>query len=129
MGAPLTTASTAVVLDSTADAPQLAERPNVRIVPLTVTFADKDHRDHADLDPAAFYARLAASRATPTTAAPSPQAFADVYAELLAAGYEPVVSLQISGKRSATVESARLAAAEVGVQVTVLDTRSASAGI
>ena len=59
--APLTSANTAVVLDSTSDAPQLAERRNVRIVPLTVTFGDEDYRDHVDLDPAAFYAKLAAS--------------------------------------------------------------------
>src|SRR3954453_5667891 len=127
--ATLSTANTALVLDSTSDAPQLAERSNVRIVPLTVSFGDDDHRDHVDLDPPTFYARLAASRVTPTTAAPSPQAFADVYEELLGAGYEHVVSLQISGKLSATVQSARLAAAAVGDQVTVLDTRSASAGI
>ncbi len=125
----LTTANTALVLDSTADAPQLAERPNIRIVPLTVSFGDEDHLDHVDLDPPAFYAKLAASKVTPRTAAPSPQAFADAYTELLGAGYEHVVSLQLSGKLSATVESARLAAADFGGQVAVLDTRSASAGI
>src|SRR3954471_16475665 len=111
--ATLTTANTALVLDSTSDAPELAERSNVRIVPLTVSFGDEDHLDHVDLDPPAFYARLAASKVTPRTAAPSPQAFADAYGELLRAGYEHVVSLQLSGKLSATVQSARLGASDL----------------
>jgi DegV family protein with EDD domain len=129
MDGTLTAGRTGLVLDSTSDAPQLAERPEVRIVPLTVSFGDQDYRDHVDLDPPSFYARLAASKVTPTTAAPSPQAFADAYRELLDAGYEHVLSLQISGRLSATVESARLGAADLGGRVTVLDSRSASAGI
>jgi DegV family protein with EDD domain len=121
---------TAVVIDSTADLPDYAERfPNLRMVPLTVRFGDEpDLRDHIDLDADAFYARLALASEPPRTSAPPPQAFADCYAELLAGDYRHVVSVHISGSLSATVQSARMAAAPLGEQVTVIDARTASAG-
>lgn len=121
---------TAVVIDSTADLPDYAERfANLRMVPLTVRFGDEpDLRDHVDLDADAFYARLALAPEPPRTSAPAPQAFADCYEGLLAGGYEHVVSVHISGSLSATVQSARLAAEPLGDRVTVIDARTASAG-
>jgi DegV family protein with EDD domain len=121
---------TAVVIDSTADLPDYAERfANLRMVPLTVRFGDEpDLRDHVDLDADAFYARLALASEPPKTSAPAPQAFADCYEQLLDGPYEHVVSVHISGSLSATVQSARLAAAPLGERVTVIDARSASAG-
>jgi DegV family protein with EDD domain len=121
---------TAVVIDSTADLPDYAERfANLRMVPLTVRFGDEaDLRDHVDLDADAFYARLALASEPPRTSAPAPQAFADCYEQLLEGPYAHVVSVHISGSLSATVQSARLAAAPLGDRVTVIDARSASAG-
>ena len=121
---------TAVVIDSTADLPDYADRfANLRMVPLTVRFGDEqDLRDHVDLDADAFYTRLALSSEPPRTSAPAPQAFADCYQELLAGPYRHVVSVHISGKLSATVQSARLAAETHGGAVTVIDGGSASAG-
>jgi DegV family protein with EDD domain len=121
---------TAVVIDSTADLPDYAERfGNLRMVPLTVRFGDEpDLRDHVDFDADAFYARLALAGEPPRTSAPAPQVFADCYERLLAGPYTHVVSVHISGSLSATVQSARLAAAQLGDQVTVIDARTASAG-
>ncbi len=118
------------MIDSTADLPDYAERfANLRMVPLTVRFGDEpDLRDHVDLDADAFYARLALASEPPRTSAPAPQAFADTYEQLLAGPYSHVVSVHISGSLSATVQSARLAAAPLGDRVTVIDARSASAG-
>jgi DegV family protein with EDD domain len=121
---------TAVVIDSTADLPDYADRfANLRMVPLTVRFGDEaDLRDHVDLDSDAFYARLALASVPPKTSAPAPQAFAECYEALLAGSYSHVVSVHISGSLSATVRSAQLAAAPLGERVTVIDARSASAG-
>jgi DegV family protein with EDD domain len=121
---------TAVVIDSTADLPDYADRfANLRMVPLTVRFGDEPElRDHVDLDADAFYARLALASVPPRTSAPAPQAFADCYEALLDGSYSHVVSVHISGSLSATVQSARLAAAPLGDRVTVIDARSASAG-
>ena len=127
----LTTSTTAVVLDSTADLPDARERfANFRIVPLLVRFPGSEElRDYIDLQPPEFYERLAAAPSPPRTSQPSPEQFASTYAELLAEGYEHIVSLHISGKLSGTLGSARLAAAEWPSQVTVLDTQLASVGI
>ena len=84
--------------------------------------------DHVDLDPAAFYERLASSPEPPTTSQPPPAAFADAYRELLA-DREHVYSLHVSGKLSGTIESARLAASEFAGRVTVVDTDSVSAAL
>jgi DegV family protein with EDD domain len=126
----ITANDTAVVIDSTADLPDYAERfANLRMVPLTVRFGDEpDLRDHVDLDADAFYARLALASEPPRTSAPAPQAFADCYEQLLDGQYSHVVSVHISGSLSATVQSARVAAGPLGDRVTVIDARTASAG-
>ena len=125
----LTSANTALVLDSTADFPDAPARfPNVRVVPLYVRFGAESFRDYVDLGPQEFYARLRTAPELPTTSQPTPQDFADVYEEL--AAYERVLSLQISAKLSGTYASAQLAAEQAGGgRVRVLDSRTASAAI
>jgi len=124
----LTAGNTAIVVDSTADFPGAVSRfPNWRIVPLYVRFGDESFRDHVDLDPAEFYARLRTTSVMPTTSQPTPGDFAAVYAEL--AAFERIYSLHLSAKFSGTWESARIASAELGERVRVIDTGSASLGI
>jgi DegV family protein with EDD domain len=107
----LSSANTAIVLDSTADMPDAPARfPSWRVVPLYVRFGEDSYRDGVDLDGAAFYARLRAARELPTTSQPTPGDFAATYADL--AGYERIISLHLSGKLSGTVGSAGLAARE-----------------
>jgi DegV family protein with EDD domain len=121
----LTTANTAVVLDSTSDFPDAAERfPNMRVVPLYVHFGDESLRDHVDITPEGFYERLAGAPALPTTSQPTPQDFLDAYGSL--SGYERIYSIQLTSKLSGTWQSATLAAAEVGDRVRVIDSETAS---
>jgi DegV family protein with EDD domain len=124
----LTAENTAIVLDSTADFPEAAERfRNWRIVPLYVRFGDESFRDHVDLDPSEFYARLRSTSVMPTTSQPTPGDFASVYEEL--AAFERVYSLHLSAKFSGTWESARIASADFDERVRAIDTESASLGI
>jgi DegV family protein with EDD domain len=125
----LTTENTAVVIDSTSDYPEAPSRfPNMRLVPLYVSFGDETFRDYVDLDPSAFYDRLRASRVTPTTSQPTAQDFVAVYGEL--AAYERIYSLHLSSKLSGTFQSAELAAQEIGGdRVRPVDTSSASLAI
>jgi DegV family protein with EDD domain len=124
----LTQDNTAIVVDSTADFPEAAERfPNWRIVPLYVRFGDESLRDYVDVKPSAFYARLRGAPELPTTSQPTPGDFLAAYEEL--AGYGRIYSLHISAKLSGTYESARSAASEVGDHVRLVDTESASAAI
>jgi DegV family protein with EDD domain len=122
----LTAENTAIVLDSTSDFPDAAERfPNMRVVPLYVRFGEDSLRDHVEIRPDAFYERLAAAPELPTTSQPTPQDFLSVYEEL--AGYDRIWSLQLSAKLSGTFQSAALAADEVGGgKVRLVDTETAS---
>jgi DegV family protein with EDD domain len=122
----LTSANTAIVLDSTSDFPDAADRfPNVRVVPLYVHFGDDSLRDHVDITPEQFYERLAAAPVLPTTSQPTPQDFLDAYESL--AGYDRIWSIQLTSKLSGTHQSATLAAAEAGGdRVRVVDSETAS---
>jgi DegV family protein with EDD domain len=119
---------TAIVFDSTADLPDGPGAGRSAMVPIRVMFGSETLLDHVDLDPPAFYRRLAASPEPPTTSQPPPAAFADAYRDLLA-DRAHVYSLHVSGKLSGTIESARLAASEFGDRVTVVDTASVSASL
>ena len=121
----LTAANTAIVLDSTADFPDAAERfPNWRVVPLYVRFGAESYRDYVDISPAEFYERLRTADELPTTSQPTPQDFQAAYDDLT--GYERILALTVSAKLSGTYESALRAADE---RVRVIDTQTASAAI
>ena len=125
----LTNENTAIVLDSTADFPDAQERfPNLRVVPLYVSFGGETFRDYVELDPHTFYARLRTASTTPTTSQPTPQDFLETYEEL--AGYERVYSLHISSRLSGTCGSATLALQETGSdRIRLIDTETVSVGI
>jgi len=125
----LTADNTAIVLDSTSDFPDAAERfPNMRVVPLYVNFGSESFRDHVDIGSHDFYERLTEAPALPTTSQPTPQDFLDVYGEL--AGYERIYALQLSAELSGTYQSAVTAAGQIGGdQIHVVDTETASLAV
>jgi fatty acid kinase fatty acid binding subunit len=125
----LTSANTAIVLDSTADFPDGPRiSPNWRVVPLYVRFGDESFRDYEELAPHEFYERLRRAAVSPTTSQPTPGDFLAAYEEL--GGYARVLSLHLPAKLSGTVESARSAAAAVGNgRVRVIDSGTVSAGM
>ena len=129
--APLTAERCAIVIDSTSDLPDCRERhANMRMVPLTVRFGDEELLDYEEITPQRFYERLARDPQPPRTAAPPPERFSAAYRELLeAGGYTHVLSLHLSEALSATVSSARIAAADCDGRVTVVDTRTVSIGL
>jgi DegV family protein with EDD domain len=108
----LTAANTAIVLDSTADLPNAAQRfPNWRVVPLYVNFGTESFRDGVDLTADEFYARLRSTPQMPTTSQPTPADFVACYSEL--GGYERILSLHLAANLSGTFQSAGTAAAEL----------------
>jgi DegV family protein with EDD domain len=120
-------ANTAVVTDSACDLPrELAEERGVRVVPLKVRFGDEEFIDRTQLEPSAFWARLAASTALPQTAAPSPGDFEAAYLAARDAGCDGVVCVTLSGALSATYQAAEAAAQAVRDQlvVRVVDSRT-----
>jgi DegV family protein with EDD domain len=123
----LTLDNTAIVLDSTCDAPAgFFDRPGLYMVPLKVHFGDQTYRDGVDMTREEFFARLEASEVLPTTSQPTAGEFLTAYREAREA-YDNVFSLHISGEMSGTVRSAEQAAADIdGVEVYDLRTVSAT---
>ena len=115
----------AVVTDSTADLPdEWRERYGIEVVPLKVLFGSETFRDRVDMTDAQFFERLAASSKLPTTSAPSPGEFAEVYGRL-ARDYEACISIHIGRQLSATAEAARIGAQSVeGFPVEVIDSET-----
>jgi fatty acid kinase fatty acid binding subunit len=117
----------AVVTDSTADLPQeWRERYGIEVVPLKVLFGKDTFRDGVDMTNEQFFQRLAASTALPTTSAPSPGEFAEVYRRL-AKDHDGCISIHIGAQLSATAEAARIGAQAVeGFKVDVIDSQTVS---
>src|SRR3990172_2050665 len=100
-----------VVTDSTADLPlELARRFGVEVVPLYVHFGTETRKDGVDIGPEEFYEKLVHSRQLPTTSAPSPRVFLEVYSPLL----------------SPTHNAARLAKEQVPEKIEVIDSFTCS---
>ncbi len=120
-----------IVTDSSSQiTADLVERFGIEVVPMTVTIDGVDHLEGVDLDADAFYRAFDAS-GTPevTTSQPSPGRFAETYAGVAARDVDHIVSLHLSATMSGTVDSARLAARSSPVEVTVIDTGTASFGV
>ncbi|HEX2647873.1 MAG TPA: DegV family protein, partial [Candidatus Dormibacteraeota bacterium] len=117
----------AVVTDSTADLPdEWRTRYGIEVVPLKVLFGKESFRDRVDMTDEEFFQRLAASSTLPTTSAPSPGDFAEVYRRL-AADHDACISIHIAARLSATAEAARVGASTVeGFKVEVIDSQSVS---
>ena len=119
--------SFAVVTDSTSDLPEeWRSRYDIEVVPLKVLFGTETFRDGVDMTNEQFFARLAKSTALPTTSAPSPGEFAEVY-ERLARDHDGCISIHIGAQLSATGEAARVGATSVeGFPVEVVDSQTVS---
>jgi DegV family protein with EDD domain len=117
--------SFAVVTDSTADLPpEWRERYDVEVVPLKVLFGEETFRDGVDMNNEEFFAKLAVSNKLPTTSAPSPGEFAEVYSRL-AKDHDGCISIHIGRQLSATAEAARVGAESVeGFRVNVIDSET-----
>jgi DAK2 domain fusion protein YloV len=122
----LTADTTAIVLDSTADADIASLPANWAMVPLLVSFGDESFADQIEIRPEEFYRRLAESDRTPRTSAPA----AGVWHEALGS-YRRVLVLPVSSKVSSSGDGAEIAARALdpqGDRITVLESASVSVG-
>ena len=115
----------AVVTDSTADLPDnWRKQYDIEVVPLKVLFGSETFRDRVDVTDDEFFRRLTAAAKLPTTSAPSPGEFAEVY-ERLAKDYSGCISIHLGAQLSATAEAARVGAQSVeGFKVNVIDSET-----
>lgn len=112
-----------VVTDSTACLPDdliASVDGRIAIVPLTVMIDGESHVEGEGVSGATVAAAEESDLAL-STARPAPARMVEAYETLAAAGCTEIVSVHASSKLSSTVNSARLAAAEAPVPVTVVD--------
>lgn len=113
------------IADSGSDIPQGTK--GVKVLPLTVQFADEIYQDGVTLSHHDFYEKLGASKELPITSQITPYAFEEAIREVLEAGDTPIV-VTLSSKLSGTHQSAVIASHAFEEKVAVVDSLNASLG-
>lgn len=115
-----------IIIDSSADTtPEI--RKQCTVVPLTLRFGDTEYIDGVTIDHRTFYEMLIESDTLPTTSQASPDAFAQVFQQVVDAGEEAVV-LTLSSKLSGTYQSACIAAMDFPERIHVVDSLNVAIG-
>lgn len=121
----------AVVADSASDlSPDQANAAGITVVPLLVSFGDKEYRAGIDLSGDDFWRELTAPGAPfPKTAAAAPGTFKNAFEGLFAEGADEVIYIGVGSKLSATLASAKVAREMLPERkVHIVDSNTASMG-
>jgi len=120
----------AVIVDSAADITDGdMERLDIHMVPCRVQFGEHGYLDKVGITIDEFYSELESNPHHPTTSQPSPGDFRRQF-QFLASHFDDVVSVNVMGGASGTVDAARLAATrtEARGKIHVIDSRNGSLG-
>ena len=120
----------AVITDSAADIPdEDMERLDIHMVPCRVQFGDRGYLDKVSITASEFFEELGSNPNHPTTSQPAPGDFRRQY-QFLASHFADVLSINLTGMASGTLEAARSAADRVNAhgRVHVVNSRNASLG-
>ncbi|MGB4504340.1 MAG: DegV family protein [Syntrophaceticus sp.] len=116
-----------IITDSAADLPpEIIEKYNIHVVPLTVNIDGQEYTDGVDLSSQEFYRKMAEAKELPKTSQPPVTAFINVFRNLASKG--ELLCINISSKLSGTYQTACLAKEMSGVDVEVFDTWAATLG-
>jgi len=120
-----------IVTDSTCDLPdEVVAEYGISVSPLYINIENESYLDGIDMTRAEFYRRLPDCDPAPRTSAPGPGYFVDLFKNLAEKGASQILSIHISERLSATINSARLAAEELSkFPVTVLDSGQLTLGM
>jgi DegV family protein with EDD domain len=95
-----------LVTDSVSDIPpDMVKKLEITVIPLHVQFGNETYKDRVDLSSEDFYQRLERSSKLPSTSAPGPGIFAQVFDDL-ATKYSQILGVFVSRKLSATYDAA-----------------------
>lgn len=121
----------AIVTDSTCDIPRdIARSHDIIIVPQMLIWGTEELRDHVDISPREFYARLTRDPVHPSSSQTDIRTFQQLFEELRAAGTEEVLLVLLSDQLSGTITSARQASELVdGITTHIYNSQSASMGL
>jgi DegV family protein with EDD domain len=119
-----------IVTDSACDLPdEIVKEQEITVVPLYINIGEESYLDGVNLTREEFYERLPGYTSAPKTATPSVDSFLQAYDRLADEGAQAVLSIHLSETLSATINSARTAAAQfTRIPVTVLDSTQLSLG-
>lgn len=99
-----------IIADSTCNLPnEILEKYNVLIAPLTITVNGKTYVDYEEITPSQLYEQLPNLKQLPTTAAPSPSVFVEMFVKDLKQGIKDFIIIAMSSGTSATYQSAMVA--------------------
>lgn len=110
-----------IVMDDAGDIPaDLAQKYNIRVVPINIMFGTEEYLSGVTMDHAAFYDKVEKVTGAnfPKTSQPTPYQMAEVYREILAQGETEILTVTVSDKLSGTYASAVAAAQELDGQGT-----------
>ncbi len=117
-----------ITADSTCDlSPELVEKYNVGILPLTVIMGGNAYRDGVDIKPQDIFDFVAKTGVLPKTSAPSVMEYADFFKEQLE-GCDALIHFNISSKASASHSNAVAAADKFSGKVFAVDSLALSTG-
>ena len=118
-----------IVVDSTVDLSQeLYEKYDMDIIPLNVSFGEKTFRDGIDITRDQLYEDVKKFKSLPSTSAPGPQVFEEVFKKWLDKGYE-VIYLGIGSTLSTALQSANIAKNNIGSdKIHLIDSLNLSSG-
>lgn len=118
-----------IVVDSTVDlSKELYEKYDMEIVPLNVSFGEKSFRDGIDITRDQLYEDVKKFKSLPSTSAPGPQVFEEVFKKWLDKGYE-VIYLGIGSTLSTALQSANIAKNNIGSdKIHLIDSLNLSSG-
>lgn len=117
-----------VLIDSASDiGKEEAEELGVVVLPMLVSFGDKEFLDGVNITPTQFYEKLIEGDELPKTSQITPYRFEEAFEKYTKDGDE-VLAITISSKLSGTYNAAKQAAERFGEKVYVLDTLNACIG-
>jgi len=115
-----------VVTDSTSDVPPaVAAELGITVVPAQIQYGNEVFRDGVDLTTEEFYRRLRTSGTLPKTSPASVGTFREIY-QSLSQQAGSIISIHVAANLSATYDAAKMASADLGFPVLLIDSRTAS---
>jgi len=121
---------TVLITDTDSNLPaHLVQKYNIRLVPITIHFGEESFTDNIEIQNPALFERIDQTGKLPSTAAPSPAAFASAFQSAFEEGAESVICVCVGSKISRTYESACVAVEDFpGRKITVIDSEYVSLG-
>jgi DegV family protein with EDD domain len=121
-----------IVMDDAGDIPMdLAQKYDVRIIPINIMFGTEQFLSRVEMDHDAFYKKTTEVTADnfPKTSQPTPYQFVEFYKEILAEGETDILTVTVSEKLSGTYASAVQARKELEGQANfyLFDSQAGSA--